>query len=122
MTAAIAPAGRDPEASGFQRRPAYRYIRATDHLPSVDEALAAGLSAAVHIKLFDPTGSGTWYITGYDPGTRIATGAARIWELEAGDFAMPELVAIRCRFGLPLERDLYWTPCPLGTVLDGLRR
>jgi hypothetical protein len=75
----------------------------------------------VLVKIFNPTGRGTWYVTGYDPETRIATGAADLFEYEVGDFSMTELVEIRGtalivgigKFGLPLERDLYFTPCRL---------
>ncbi|KKK73646.1 hypothetical protein LCGC14_2891760 [marine sediment metagenome] len=57
---------KDLEASTFQKRPAYRYIRESDKLPSLEpeeEPIA-------RIKLFDPTGSWTWYIAAYDPETR----------------------------------------------------
>lgn len=97
---------KDIEKSTFQNKPAYRYIRASDHVPTVDGKVAL-------IKLFNPTGAGTWYIAEYDPKTRIAYGAAKIHEFEYGLFSMEELVNFRGRFGLPLERDLGWTPCPL---------
>ena len=107
----------DPERSTFQNRPAYRYIRAADRLPSTEDARALGLDAPVLVKVFNPTGAGTWWITGYDPETRLATGAVTLgYEPEVGDFSMEELVDIRARFGLPLERDLYWTPVPLEAV------
>ena len=102
----------DLEISTFQKRPAYRYIRASDHIPGLEAVCQQDCPLAL-IKLFNPTGQGTWYIAGYDPDTRIAYGAADIFEFEYGDFAMAELVAVRARFGLPLERDLHWTPRPL---------
>lgn len=99
----------DLEKSHFQNKPAYRYIRTTDNLP-VD---SRGQDLIAKVKLFNPTGPGTWYITAYDPATRIAQGAASIHEFEYGDFWMGELVEFRGRFGLPIERDLHWTPRPL---------
>ena len=102
----------DFERSTFQRRPAYRYIRASDKLPTIDEARAQEEPIA-HIKLFDPTGSWTWYIAGYDADSRLAWGLVDGFEREVGSFPMAELVAIRGRFGLPIERDLYWAPRPL---------
>ena len=108
----------DFESSTFSKKPAYRYIRPSDGLPSTDKALDMGGDAPVLVKLFNPSGMGTWYITGYDPDTRIATGAAELFELEAGDFWMGELVDLRVKpFGLPIERDLYWTVKPLREVL-----
>src|SRR3990167_2539185 len=99
----------DPEASTFQQRPAYRYIRASDHVPTKE-------GTVVLIKLFNPTGAGTWYIAEYDPETRTAYGLADITDAELGYFSMKELVNFRGRFGLPLERDLLWKPCPLSEV------
>ena len=93
----------DLEVSTFQNRPAYRYIRASDHVPTSEGTVAL-------IKLFNPTGAGTWYIAEYDPETRIAYGAAKISDFEYGSFSMEELVGYRGRFGLPIERDLSWTP------------
>lgn len=99
----------DLEASQFQNKPAYRYIRASDHVPKEGGTVAL-------IKLFNPTGVGTWYIAEYDPETRIAYGLAHIHEAELGSFSMAELVEYRGRFGLPIERDLSWKPCPLSNI------
>lgn len=98
----------DLEASTFQKRPCYRYIRESDLVPTIgtDDGIA-------HIKLFDPTGSWTWYISEYDPATRQAWGRVRGLEDETGYIDMPELVEFRGRFGLPIERDLYWESRPL---------
>ena len=99
----------DLEASTFQNKPAYRYIRASDHVPAENGTMAL-------IKLFNPTGAGTWYIAEYDPETRVAYRLAHIQEAEFGSFSMEELVNYRGRFGLPLERDLSWKPRPLSEV------
>lgn len=97
------------ESSSFQKRPAYAYIRQSDKLPTIAEAIAKDDRKA-KVKLFDPTGSWTWFIIAYDPDTRIAYGLVDGFEREFGDFSMAELCSIRGRFGLPLERDLYFTP------------
>lgn len=96
---------KDPEVSTFQKRPAYRYIRASDNLPveAPEEAMAV-------VKIFDPMGSWTWFIASYDPETRTAFGRVHGFEDEYGYIYMPELVDHRGRFGLPLERDIHWTP------------
>ena len=101
----------DLEASTFQKRPCYRYIRKSDHMPPLrsDE----GSEELARVKLFDPTGSWSWYISEYDPKTRRAFGLVHGFERELGYIDMAELVAHRGRFGLPIERDLYWTPRPL---------
>jgi hypothetical protein len=110
----------DLERSTFQNRPAYRYIRASDKLPRLDTDTPDDAAddfyrqdPIVRVKLFNPTGAGTWYLAAYDPETRTAFGAADIHEHELGYIDMAELVAFRGRFGLPIERDLHWTPRPL---------
>jgi len=104
----------DLECSTFQKRPAYRYIRASDKLPGLYEA---PIDPVARIKLFDPTGSWTWYIAAYDPETRIAYGVVDGFEKECGDIYMPDLVEFRGGFGLPIERDLSWKPTPLSQLL-----
>jgi len=105
----------DLEMSAFQNRPAYRYIRASDRLPTIDAAREESEPMA-RIKIFNPEGSWTWYVNSYDPDTRQAFGLVDGFEKEYGYFNMSELCAFRGDMGLPLERDLYWTPCPLAEL------
>lgn len=98
----------DLERSTFQNKPAYRYIRTSDKLPG----LGTGATIA-KVKLFNPTGAGTWYLSEYDPESRQAYGLATIQETEYGYISMKEVVDYRGRFKLPIERDLHWTPRPL---------
>lgn len=101
--------------SSFQKRPAYRYIRATDKLPTV----APDGTEVAKVKLFNPTGAGTWYLASYDPDTGIAFGVADLgYGPEAGDIYIPELVEFRGRFGLPIERDLSFKPVKLAAILN----
>lgn len=108
-------ATRDLEASTFQKRPAYRYIRTADRIPTIGDIDNVSDPMAM-VKLFNPTGAGTWYIAAYDQETRTCYGVADIQEKEAGCFSMAELVPFRGRFGLPIERDLSWTPRPMSQV------
>ena len=75
------------------------------------------MDPAAKVKLFDPTGSFTWYIVGYDPETHLAWGVVDGLARELGDFDMRELVALRGRGGLPIARDLYWKPPPISELL-----
>jgi hypothetical protein len=62
-------------------------------------------------KFFNPTGAGTWYATEYDPKDRIFFGYVSIfgdWNDEWGYFSLDELENYRGRFGLGIERDLYF--------------
>jgi len=100
----------DLEASTFQKRPCYRYIRASDKLPVRDERLKDPMAK---VKLFNPTGIGTWYLAEYDPETRTAYGLCVLEDAELGYVSMQELVDYRGLYGLPIERDLWWEPKPL---------
>ena len=62
----------------------------------------------IRVKFFNPTGSGTWYATEYDPEQRMFFGYAHIHEGELGYFSLDELESLRLPLGLKVERDLHW--------------
>lgn len=103
----------------FQNKPAYRYIRKSDRLPTYDEIPHdKPLDQIVcKVRLFNPTGIGTWHVAAYDPDTRVAWGVAQLQEKEVGSWSMDELTSFRGRFGLPIERDLYGSPKTISAVL-----
>jgi hypothetical protein len=62
-------------------------------------------------KFFNPTGAGTWFATEYDPESQTFFGFVSIfgdWNDEWGYFSLKELEDYRGRFGLGIERDLYF--------------
>lgn len=62
-------------------------------------------------KFFNPTGAGTWYATEYDPKSRIFFGYVSIFgdhNDEWGYFSLEELETYKGKFGLGIERDLYF--------------
>jgi hypothetical protein len=59
-------------------------------------------------KFFYPAGIGTWYIAEYDPENRIFFGLCCLQEAELGSVSLDELEAFRDRWGLGIERDLYF--------------
>ena len=71
-------------------------------------------------KFFNPTGAGTWYATEYDPKDRIFFGYVSIfgdWNDEWGYFSLDELESYKGRFGLGIERDLYFGEKPASQVI-----
>jgi len=71
-------------------------------------------------KFFNPAGAGTWYATEYDPQSRTFFGYASIfgdWNDEWGYFSLDELEAYQGRFGLGIERDLYFNEQPASQVI-----
>jgi hypothetical protein len=58
------------------------------------------------VKLFNPTGIGTWYLSEYDQESKIAFGVADLGDPEMGSFALWELEQLKLPMGLKIERDL----------------
>ena len=76
-------------------------------------------------KLFNPTGAGTWYATKYDPKTRIFFGYVSIfgdWNDEWGYFSLDELQSYKGKFGLGIERDLYFQEQPASLVINSIKK
>jgi len=77
----------------------------------------------VFVKYFDPTGSWTWYATEgeeTDNNDFLFFGLVIGFEAELGYFTLNQLeIAKQGLTGLqalPIERDLYFTPCRLSEV------
>lgn len=60
------------------------------------------------VKLFNPTGIGTWYLTELNPETNVAFGLADVHEKELGYIDLNELQNFKGQFGLGIERDKYF--------------
>ena len=61
----------------------------------------------VVVKLFNPTGIGTWYLTELNPYTNTAFGLADVHEKELGYIGLTELENLKLPMGLGIERDRY---------------
>ena len=59
----------------------------------------------VVVKLFNPTGIGTWYLTYMNPESNVAWGLANKNEKEQGFINVAELKEFKGRMGLGIERD-----------------
>ena len=62
----------------------------------------------VVVKLFNPTGIGTWYLTELNPYTNQAFGLADVHEKELGYIDLTELEEFKGKLGLGIERDRYF--------------
>lgn len=76
----------------------------------------------IPLKLFNPVGSSTWYITEIDEDCELAFGFCNLGDdemAELGYVSISELESIQLPFGLSIERDLYWdTTTTLKDVMD----
>ena len=61
----------------------------------------------VVVKLFNPVGIGTWYLTELNPYTEIAFGLCELAEKEIGYVSLAELENLKLPMGLKIERDRY---------------
>ena len=74
--------------------------------------------AIVHCKFFTPDSGWTWYVLEYD-GADLFFGLVVGLEREYGYFRLSELRSVRGALGLPVERDLYFSPQRLSEVERG---
>mgnify|MGYP003642793045 FL=1 len=57
------------------------------------------------VKLFNPAGVGTWYLSELNPDTNEAFGLTDLHEKELGYVSINELKEFKGAFGLGIERD-----------------
>jgi hypothetical protein len=75
--------------------------------------------AIAHVKFFNPTGSQSWFITEFDGTDRMFGYVTGMDYDEFGYVSLAELSAVRGRFGLPIERDVWFTPTPMRDIISG---
>ena len=65
------------------------------------------------VKFFDPSGAATWLFSELDPedgDTLFGLCDLGVGKPELGYSSLAEIASVRCRFGLGIERDLYFNP------------
>ncbi|MGI8423145.1 MAG: DUF2958 domain-containing protein [Chloroflexota bacterium] len=67
----------------------------------------------VYAKFFTPDSSWRWYATEFDPTEGRFFGLVDGFERELGYFLLEDLETTRGGLGLPIERDVWFTPRPL---------
>ena len=60
------------------------------------------------LKLFNPTGIGTWYLSELNPDNNNAFGLCCLTEEEFGYVNLDELLSFKGQFGLGIERDRHF--------------
>jgi hypothetical protein len=87
-------------------------------LPPLYSQDGKGMEANAHVKFF--LGSWTWYATEFDGEDTffgyVESGLGLICD-ELGYFSLSELQSVRGQFGLPVERDDWFVPAPLSTLV-----
>ena len=88
-------------------------------LPPLYSQDGLGGKAIAHLKLFTPDGNWSWHCVEFDGEDRFF-GLVFGHEKELGYFSLSELKKVRGALGLPVERDLYWTPKTLEEIAPEL--
>ena len=64
------------------------------------------------VKYFNPSGAQTWYMVEYDPIEKIFFGMSDLYgnqyDMSLGYISQAELESFRGKFGLKIERDMWW--------------
>lgn len=68
------------------------------------------------VKFFYPDFSWTWYAVEFD-GDDLFFGLVDGFEKELGYFRLSELLTNRGKWGMEIERDLYFTPTPIHDLM-----
>jgi hypothetical protein len=84
-------------------------------LPLLGSQDGKGGKAVAWAKFFTPDSSWTWYAVSFD-GQDTFFGLVEGQEKELGYFSLAELQGVRGPMGLPIERDLHWTPKTLAEI------
>ena len=70
------------------------------------------MDAIAHVHYFHPMSNWHWYASEFDGVDRFF-GLVKGFENEMGYFSLKEFESCAISLGLPMERDLHWTPKPL---------
>jgi len=84
-------------------------------LPPLGSQDGKGGKAVAYVKFFTPDSNWTWWATEFD-GQDTFFGLVEGQEKELGYFSLSELQNARGPMGLPIERDLHWTPKTLAEI------
>ena len=86
-------------------------------LPPLHSTQDGGKDIMATLKFFTPDASWTWYAVEYDPVDKLFFGLVCGFETELGYFGLDQLESVRGPLGLRIERDIYFEPVPLYTLL-----
>lgn len=84
-------------------------------LPPLGSGEKLGMKALAQVKFFTPDAYWIWYASEFD-GEELFFGLVIGDFIEFGSFALSELAEVRGALGLPVERDKFFTPTPLGQL------
>lgn len=78
------------------------------HKDAWNDEHPSNVDSKVVVKLFNPTGSGTWWLSELNPDNNVAFGVSDIHSKEIGYIDMMDIENFKGQFGLRIERDMYF--------------
>lgn len=111
----LSPEERDAELALMDNRRTHKMLTKAlrGKLPALHSIQGDADEAMVIVKFF--AGSMTWYAIEFDPQTGDFFGLVDGQYVELGSFNLYILGLLTVPpFGMPIERDCYWTPVTLG--------
>jgi hypothetical protein len=115
---ASAPFCQNGIRPGLVKLAQFKAACAYTQTPALREQDGLGDAAVAHVKLFDPCGAATWFITEYDPQTGEAFGLCDLFQDggELGYLDLEDLALQRGRMGIGIEIDNWFKPRTLAEV------
>lgn len=107
---------------GARKLEQFKLACALRNMPALYKQDDKGNEAIVYVKIFDPCGAGTWYLTEFsevapDGVPNLAFGyVTGLGEDELGYISLDELSSFRSRLNIGLEIDVHFTPSKLGDI------
>ena len=89
-----------------------------ESLPPLYSQDGKGLEALALVKFFSPDSNWTWWATEFDPDQSIFFGLVEGFEKELGYFTLEQIEEARGPYGLPIERDIWFEPKPLSSLME----
>ena len=87
-------------------------------LPNIGDNEKNNREHIAHVKLFGGS-CFSWFISEYNPDTKMCFGWVQGLENELGFFSLIELESIKFPpFGLPIERDMWFESTPLKELMN----
>lgn len=73
-------------------------------------------SKVARVKIFDPCGSWTWFVSSWNPKTNECFGLVKGVATEFGSFSLEELSSVKGPLGIGLEVDVWFEPGPIDSL------
>lgn len=104
--------------TGPKKLEIFRKVMQLRGVPAMGEQDGLGDDAVAFVKLFNPCGAGTWFITEWEQENDIAFGWCYLCEWEMGEVSLVELSEVAGPLRIGIEVDVFFRPTKIGDIED----